>query len=525
MKNISIILNRANFMEKLKYFLISFIIPISDLIPIIILSHLASLGENEAIGLKLFVLEKVDTFNLVILLILSIFIRILMLRAQIMVVTNFISRLSHELINNVVNSESLILSSEEQNEIRAILTLKMERLAFHGLIQGSTLLGAFSFLLLVMVFSFYSFGLGPLFYLTVIAFAYIFIFVITRKKRSAYSEEHNSSLDSINLYLNTLTNQLRELKSLKLEGQFASQFSKHNYLFRNTYGNLEFIGKFPKIVLESSVVLFLLALLTSNEFRSLGSADFLSLIPVAYLILRLVQAFQMGYVSINSILGNREVIESVCNAMVIYQDAAENEISNLPWPSNLEVKENGLTRFKFEGGKKYLLCGPSGSGKSTILELMLGYKSLENWSVTSEGIKCDADFDFSDVCYIYQGQRLLPVTLLENITGHEVSVDQERLREILRFLSIDHLLDRQIDPLKLPYTISGGEAQRIMIARALYGRYRAVIFDEATSALTANVDRKIHERFKENKNQFFLTVSHRPENIEDLFIKIEMDKI
>ncbi len=130
------------------------------------------------------------------------------------------------------------------------------------------------------------------------------------------------------------------------------------------------------------------------------------------------------------------------------------------------------------------LVGPSGSGKSTLLHLMAGLDDPTVGSVTWPAIGGRDELRPGRVAVVFQGPSLLPpLTILENValplviggmTDHEA---REVARAALRTLDLDELAD------KLPEEISGGQAQRVAVARALAGKPSLILADEPTGQL------------------------------------------
>ncbi len=150
--------------------------------------------------------------------------------------------------------------------------------------------------------------------------------------------------------------------------------------------------------------------------------------------------------------------------------------------------------YTFEPGKSYAVVGPSGSGKTTLLYLLSGIEAPDSGRVlygeedlTAMGDDPRARFRAQHFSFVFQQFHLVPY-----LSAHEnVSValylktgktDRERAVDLLRSLGIE-------DPTKLPYEYSGGEQQRIAIARALITDPEVVFADEPTG----NLDSKSSE--------------------------------
>lgn len=130
------------------------------------------------------------------------------------------------------------------------------------------------------------------------------------------------------------------------------------------------------------------------------------------------------------------------------------------------------------------LMGPSGSGKSTLLHLMAGLDEPSSGVVSWPAIGRRADLRPGPVAVVFQGPSLLPpLTVQENVAlalvldGCDDRTAQATARESLARLDLLELAD------KLPEEISGGQAQRVAVARALAGEPQLILADEPTGQL------------------------------------------
>jgi ABC-type lipoprotein export system ATPase subunit len=142
------------------------------------------------------------------------------------------------------------------------------------------------------------------------------------------------------------------------------------------------------------------------------------------------------------------------------------------------------TDCTIEPGDRVALMGPSGSGKSTLLHLMAGLDDPTVGSVSWPGIGRRASLRPGPVAVIFQGPSLLaPLTVAENVALPLIlggAADREAhvgAREALALLDLAELAD------KLPEEISGGQAQRVAVARALAGEPSLILADEPTGQL------------------------------------------
>jgi putative ABC transport system ATP-binding protein/lipoprotein-releasing system ATP-binding protein len=137
-----------------------------------------------------------------------------------------------------------------------------------------------------------------------------------------------------------------------------------------------------------------------------------------------------------------------------------------------------------EPGARVAIVGPSGSGKSTLIHLMAGLDQPTVGSVQWPALDGSGRLRAGQVAVVFQGPSLLPpLTVAENvalpliIAGAPAAEARERAARALVTLDLGELRD------KLPEEISGGQAQRVAVARALAGEPRLILADEPTGQL------------------------------------------
>ncbi|HIQ60911.1 MAG TPA: ABC transporter ATP-binding protein [Candidatus Enterenecus faecium] len=164
---------------------------------------------------------------------------------------------------------------------------------------------------------------------------------------------------------------------------------------------------------------------------------------------------------------------------------------------------------QFEQGKKYAIIGKSGSGKSTLLKLLAGYYNDFDGNILVDG---QADMQ-CDCAVIHQNVFLFDDTIRNNITLHGDYTDAQ-VQEAVYAAGLDEVvadLPKGLDTsvAENGARFSGGERQRIAIARALLHRKSLLLVDEATSALDAENAAKIEDSILSLKGITCIAVTHK----------------
>lgn len=192
--------------------------------------------------------------------------------------------------------------------------------------------------------------------------------------------------------------------------------------------------------------------------------------------------------------------------------------------------------LSIEPGKVTALVGESGCGKSTLIKLMLGFYIPQKGCLLLSGfnIKDIDNHDWLKHCgVVMQDGKIFSGSILENISLSEENPDEDKARSVLEtvgLLEFIHTLPMGIHT-KLGVAgieISGGQKQRLMIARALYKNPDILFLDEATSSLDANNERSIITNLQHfSKGKTVVIAAHRLSTVRyaDKIIFLDNGKI
>ena len=168
------------------------------------------------------------------------------------------------------------------------------------------------------------------------------------------------------------------------------------------------------------------------------------------------------------------------------------------------------------------IVGPSGAGKSTLLHLIGTLDRPDKGEIIIDGVKIHAltddqlsDFRSAHIGFVFQFHHLLPeFTAIENvmlpmlIAGQSRQDAQQRAKELLGFLKLDDRVGHK------PSELSGGEQQRVAVARALANNPNLILADEPSGNLDTENAQKLHQLFFELRDRFhqtFIIVTHNEE--------------
>lgn len=351
---------------------------------------------------------------------------------------------------------------------------------------------------------------------------------------------------------NSLTSLLSSVREITLTGN-------QKYFTQNLYKNLEinsearglttWVQQLPKSIFEIALVVGAFALLLF-QFRNNNFSEAITLILV-FLVAsgRLIPALMRIQTSIIMIKSHQTGAEMVLNLIDELskdstsggQDFRKFELTSPP-----SIKFNSITfsfeadappiiqdlSFEIKPGQLVALVGPTGSGKTTLIDLMLGIYTPDSGSID---FKTDNSIlkpnSIRNIAYVPQMPVLIAGTIRENIEFGDSKLENndKKLQNVIRNSGLDSVLDKL--PMGLETSldqigniISGGELQRISIARALYLNSKLIVLDEATSALDGSMEKNVTNHLDSLKKfATIVVVAHRLSSIKTADVIIYLD--
>ena len=237
----------------------------------------------------------------------------------------------------------------------------------------------------------------------------------------------------------------------------------------------------------------------------------------------------------NIVLSYREAQASLNNFEVLMQKVPEPEAANPKHLGKIEelsfqnvvfkhktAQHYAIDRISFDVqvGETIAFVGPSGSGKSTLMKLLVGlYRPLQGRILYNNLDENSISFDDlrNQIGFVTQDTQLFSGTIRENLIFVNPSSTDADLLDVLQKASCLNLVERAEKGMETMIgegglKLSGGEKQRLSIARALLRKPRVLIFDEATSALDSITEEEITKTIRQvssQRNQITILIAHR----------------
>lgn len=385
----------------------------------------------------------------------------------------------------------------------------------------SSKLNVFSLTISLILGSLYIANLSVEILIFLLFCAFITILINSIFKNSLKKNQMNY-LDSMKQWLCSIKNLCRcfsDIKILNLEKVFCDGLDIENKnIEQSTLKNNGFIKILTSINSFISQAMFFLTLLfgivlihynrlTVGQLLGIAQASNMVIMPIVnYANLR------------NMIQSSKPVLQkllddSICseeNESIAFDEQIQDiKIKHLSYSYGVRQILD-LSNLVINQGKKYLVIGKSGDGKSTLLDILTKQKKADGIYVNDKDLK---DVQFSTYVdkfsYVNQNNDLLPFSFEQNITlGRKMS--KYSLKDLVTIFNLESMFDKERDNLDFEHlNLSGGEKQRICLARAMYRNKKWLFLDEAFSAIDKTNSDRIHQFILSDPYLTVLSIEHK----------------
>lgn len=443
----------------------------------------------------------------------------------------FREKISNNIYHNFLNRDvKNLLSKNSAEYIRNFTEEILTSIAFIRsclrIILDSILI--ITFLIFLMYFN-------PL----ITAFVYIFFsllgFIYYRLVKNKLSNWANISLENRKKKIQFISESFSAIKSIKILSReifFFNIFKNQIKSISKIHFKVSFLGELPRNFFEYILFISILLLffyLVKNEYSNESIIQLISvytlaafrLVPLLNRFLSHMQKFKYSYPSINKLIKekNQKIIQKKSKTkkinfkknikLNIKKFSFNNKANYLFKNVNIEIKKNSQVG----------IMGQSGSGKSTIIDIFCGFQKNKYSKLIIDGKDIFKTENLENwhksIGYVPQNIIILNQSLRENILfgADKNHFGDNILRELIKKVDLENFLKKSNNGFSQVLkqdglNISGGEKQRIGIARALINNPDLIILDEATSGLDIETENKVLDTLKK-LNKTSIIVSHR----------------
>ena len=368
----------------------------------------------------------------------------------------------------------------------------------------------------------------------------ILCFKIIKKRSSKLGYERKSNIGNQIKIINDAFGLIIDVILFKKQKFFINKFKAFAKITNSSMFRHNFYKSLPRVIFEwlflGIIILMLIYLIDTEDFtNSIANITFLTAI-----IFKLIPSFNKIFVSYQDIRFSIPVLQEINKKFLIIENYSQND-------SNEDVKfkfENqnfknidfhydekneifkGLN-FNLEKNKFIGIFGDSGGGKTTFVNLLLGLLDPDKGEILINGSKeLDIFEKFQkSISYVPQDIYLIDSNIQENVALKEDSeLSAENLENIklalldAEFFSKKNLIDNEKLSRKVGQkgiNLSGGQLQRVGIARAFYRKSQILILDEATRSLDRSTEEEIVKTLMKKKDALtIIMISHNKNNFK-----------
>jgi ABC-type bacteriocin/lantibiotic exporter with double-glycine peptidase domain len=445
-------------------------------------------------------------------------------------------RISYELYQGYLRQPYSYHTNKNTSEIIRNSTTEVSQFSYSVLMQFYALIA--EILVVTIIFSFlcYLQPLGTIIISGILLFCVCFFYFAIKDKLTSWGKSRQLHDGFRLLHLQQGFGAIKEVKIFGCESFFEKAYGDSNTQVANQWTKQIFFTQVPRFGVELvavtglisfAITLILLGYESSAIISSIGlfAAAAFRLIPSSNRILASIQAIRFGLPTLDLIstetvsLSKKSFDDESASSLI---NSLENKFSvkNLAFKHDQSEKNiiSGLN-FEISKGESIGIVGSSGVGKSTLVNLLLSLNEPLAGEVLVDGIDIKSDIQGwrNLIGYVPQTVYISDSSLRENIAFGlpKDLIDDKRVWDVLQSARLDDFvrsLDDGLDTVmgERGARISGGQCQRIGIARALYRNPSILIFDEATSALDNKTETEFMETIRALKGEkTMIIVAHR----------------
>lgn len=330
---------------------------------------------------------------------------------------------------------------------------------------------------------------------------------------------------------------------------FNVQFLKFDENIRSALAKLSFLGTFPRYFIEGMAIIIISVLAFFLIKRGIYPQELivLSLGVIAFAAQKLLPLSQKIYYSFSYMLAHKQSVLDIIDFLDINTDTkiVSNKkklsfnksivLKNIKFEYSAKKKNIVFENVNLEIEKKSKICilGKTGSGKSTFVDLIIGLLKPDNGKVLVDGTDIEDAIESwqKKISYVPQTTFLTDSSILENITfgTNHLDTDYKKLEKAIKIAGLENMINNLPEKLQTKIgergvMLSGGQVQRLGLARAFYKDFEILILDESTNALDFDTENLVYSNIKsEFADKTIFSITHNKELSKKFDITLELD--
>lgn len=388
------------------------------------------------------------------------------------------------------------IKASSQSDLLNSITFETDRFArsFLSEFLQVTTRGFIAFCILIYLY--FNAPIYILFFVVLVVFCYVALSLVFKKRIIRVGKGITKSNKVRYQLIKAFYFGYRDIHTLNADKIFCKRFSDTADEFARYNAVAQFYALIPRYLIEAIVFCLIIIFLwsSSDEYSVEVAAMSSSIFALFKLLPQISQAYQAfsnmnaNRASLHSIvdelrMNEKSHVDANLSLRTFKRSAVEMNVSlvNISTYYGKALISKDIS-FDFEGGVLNGIVGKSGTGKSTLLDIMTGFNDSYLGDIFYSGFSAD------DISYISQSPCLIEDTLEMNLTLGVVGFEFKKAKECLAKVNLGDWLEQSSQGFNTVLgdgasQMSGGQVQRLAVARALYHDKSVIFFDEPTSAL------------------------------------------
>jgi len=388
-------------------------------------------------------------------------------------------------------------------------------------------------------------------YTIILTFIFFIVSLITYKFGKKFVivkvNQRNTGQEKLFAVTNIILSAMKIIRIYRKKNYFINLYLKHSSVFKNRAVYLQTITQLPAIFIRFvslSTLIILIYYITSKT--NLEPAFYGVYFAAVYKINSSFGSFNNAILATNNVIPSFNIMKNEILGEIIEESTNQKRVTKIyDFEKQINFKKIifnhedvkiptlRIKNLIIKKGNIIGLIGDSGSGKSTLLDILAGLKVPTNMQANIDGIKDvnDNEVNFCNITYSNQNQYIFPGSIKQNITIFDKNENENKLNEVINICMLKELFKSKTLSLKSKIydkgnNLSGGQIQRIGLARTLYMESKIIFLDEALSNVETTTEKQIISnifKFVKKYNKTLIMVSHNLDFLKkvDKIIKIE----
>lgn len=436
------------------------------------------------------------------------------------------------ILNNFSSSSNLDFLNLPTSKLLYDINQRVQTVS-SSIVYVSNIIVEIFILLIVSAILLYKFSLITLIILTIFLLFVIVLYSSWKKNITNWSTQRGIGGDKRNRNLLDYFNGIREILIYSSHHLFLKDFEKFNKEYLIPQRKILFLNSLPRIILEIVFIftaLFILFYYINNnlDFENILISFSFGLVVV----IRLLPSVNRLLFNINHYKFTTDSIVKVFRLFELTRKKNEN-FKKTPFKNNIAISNVEFSYPKkeilfsnldlsIEKNSKVGIIGKTGSGKTTLIDIITGLTKPSSGLVLvdSKNINENIKGWTENISYVPQKIFLFNLSIRQNITfkNDNEEIDDEKFNKILKICNLQDFIDSQN---KKEFTtidedgtnVSGGQRQKIGIARALFKDSSLLILDESTNALDEKNEQEMINNLINIQDKTILMITHNTKNL------------